>query len=146
MIRRLKRGDLLIVKSIDRLGRNYAEIIEQWRLITRIKGADIRVLDMPLLDTTYCKDLLGTLIGDLVLQIPSFAAQLERDNMRQRQAEGIAAAKARGVMFGRKPIPLPEDFADIVSRWRGCQLSTEEAADICGFSRRTLYNRAQCFR
>jgi DNA invertase Pin-like site-specific DNA recombinase len=146
LIRRLDHGDLLVIASIDRLGRNYGEIIEQWRLITKIKGADIRVLDMPLLDTTYCKDLLGTFISDLVLQVLSFAAQLERDNMLQRQAAGIAAARSRGVVFGRKPLPLLPDFASVVSLWRNGELSADETAALCGFSRRTLYNRTKNMR
>jgi DNA invertase Pin-like site-specific DNA recombinase len=101
---------------------------------------------MPLLDTTYCKDLLGTFISDLVLQVLSFASQLERDNMLQRQAEGIAAARSRGVVFGKKPFPLPKDFADIISQWRNGERSTEETATLCGFSRRTLYNRTNNLR
>lgn len=105
MVKRLKKDDLLYVKSIDRLGRNYGEILEQWRLLTKEKGVDIVVLDMPLLDTRNGKDLMGTFIADLVLQILSFVAQSERENIRQRQAEGIAAAKARGVPFGRGSIP-----------------------------------------
>lgn len=112
MLRRLKRDDLLYVKSIDRLGRNYGEILEQWRLLTKEKGVDIVVLDMPLLDTRSGKDLMGTFIADLVLQILSFVAQNERENIRQRQAEGIAAAKARGVPFGRPALPLPENFEE----------------------------------
>jgi DNA invertase Pin-like site-specific DNA recombinase len=146
MVRRLCRGDLLIVKSIDRLGRNYCDIKEQWRLLTREKGADIRVLDMPLLDTTCYRDLLGTFISDLVLQILSFTAQAERDCLRQRQAEGIAAAKARGTPFGKTPLLLPEDFDTIFSRWRNRELSTDEAAALCGFSRRTLYNKTKKLR
>ena len=140
LIRKLKPGDLLIVKEVDRLGRNYAEIIEQWRFISKEKGADIKVLDMPLLDTTYCKDLLGTFIADLVLQVLSFSAQLERDTLLRRQAEGIAAAKERGVRFGRPIADLPDDFADICARWRGGEISHEQAAALCGFSVRTLYN------
>ena len=114
LLKRLKPGDLLYVKSIDRLGRNYAEIIDQWRIITKEKQADVKVLDMPLLDTTYGKDLLGTFVADLTLQVMSFVAQMERESIRQRQAEGIAAAKARGVRFGREAKPLPENF-DAVS-------------------------------
>jgi len=140
LIRKLKPGDLLIVKEVDRLGRNYAEIIEQWRFISKEKGADIKVLDMPLLDTTYCKDLLGTFIADLVLQVLSFSAQLERDTLLQRQAEGIAAAKARGVKFGRSTVALPDNFADIYARWRGGAINYKQAAALCGFSERTLYN------
>ena len=107
LVRRLKKDDLLYVKSIDRLGRNYTEILEQWRILTKEKGADIVVLDMPLLDTRRGKDLMGTFLSDIVLQELSFVAENERSNIRQRQAEGIAAAKARGVRFGRPPLPLP---------------------------------------
>jgi len=139
MLRKLRTGDLLYVKSIDRLGRDYAEIIEQWRVLTREKGVDIKVLDMPMLDTTYCKDLLGTFISDLVLQVMSFTAQLERENILQRQAEGIAAAKAKGVRFGRTAVILPDDFEEIYQRWRSRELSNEQAAKLCGFSVRTLY-------
>ena len=110
LVRRLKKDDLLYVKSIDRLGRNYTEILEQWRILTKEKGADIVVLDMPLLDTRRGKDLMGTFLSDIVLQVLSFVAENERSNIRQRQAEGIAAAKARGVRFGRPPLPLPENF------------------------------------
>lgn len=140
LFRRLRKGDLLYIKSIDRLGRDYAEIIEQWRLLTREKGVDIKVLDMPMLDTTYCKDLLGTFIADLVLQVLSFSAQLERENILQRQSEGIAAAKDRGVVFGRRPVEVPADFAEIYDRWRGKDLTGEQAAKLCGFSLKTLYN------
>jgi len=119
LARRLKRGDLVYILSIDRLGRNYKEIQEQWRLLTKEKETDICVIDMPLLDTRNGKDLMGTFIADLVLQILSFAAQNERDNIRRRQAEGIAAAKARGVKFGRPPRPLPENFNQIRLLWRG---------------------------
>jgi DNA invertase Pin-like site-specific DNA recombinase len=146
LLKRLNSGDLLIVKSIDRLGRNYGEIIEQWRVITQTKGAEVRVLDMPLLDTTYCKDLLGTFISDLVLQILSFAAQSERDNLLQRQTEGIAAAKSRGVVFGKKPLPLPANFAEIVTQWRRGGLTSCEVAAICGFSRRTLFYKTKAPR
>jgi DNA invertase Pin-like site-specific DNA recombinase len=143
MIKRMRRGDLLCVKSIDRLGRNYADIIEQWRVITQEKGVDIRVLDMPLLDTTYCKDLLGTFIADLVLQVLSFASQLERENTLQRQAEGIAAAKARGIVFGKAPLPFPDNFEVVYSQWRAKELTTKETAALCGFSRRALYEKTQ---
>jgi len=146
LARRLKRDDLLIVKSIDRLGRDYREIIEQWRILTREKGVDVQVLDMPLLNTTYCKDLLGTFISDLVLQILSFVAQLERDNLRQRQAEGIAAAKARGIVFGKTPLPLPCKFNDLFHRWRNGKLSAAETAALCSFSRSTLYNKTKNLR
>lgn len=146
LIRRLGEGDVLYVKSIDRLGRNYDEIIEQWRIITREKGADIKVVDMPLLDTTYCKDLLGTFISDLVLQVMSFSAQLERETLLQRQAEGIAAAKTRGVVFGRKAIVFPDNFEELYVRWRNGSLSGKDAAALCGCSLRTLYDRTQSLR
>ena len=119
LMRRLRRDDLLYVKSIDRLGRNYKDILEQWRVLTKEKGVDIVVLDMPLLDTRRGKDLMGTFLSDIVLQVLSFVAENERDNIRQRQAEGIAAAKARGVRFGRPPIPLPENFHVVHQAWRG---------------------------
>lgn len=113
MVRRMKKDDLLYIKSIDRLGRNYAEILEQWRILTKENGIDIVVLDMPLLDTRRGKDLMGTFLSDIVLQVLSFVAENERTNIRQRQAEGIAAAKARGVRFGRPPSPLPENFHEV---------------------------------
>lgn len=145
LLKRLRKGDLLVILSIDRLGRNYNEIIEQWRHITREIGADIKVLDMPLLDTTYCKDLLGTFISDLVLQVMSFSAQLERDNLLQRQAQGIAAAKARGIRFGRAPLPLPDNFEELYTHWRGGEMTAAETACLCGFSRRTLYGKAKAW-
>ena len=143
LIRRLRQGDILYVKSIDRLGRSYGEIVEQWRYITREKGVDVYVIDMPLLDTTYCKDLLGTFISDLVLQVLSFTAQIERDNLLQRQAEGIAAAKSRGVVFGKPPLKLPDDFDEIYGRWREGGLTAGQAAKLCGMSRRTLYEKTK---
>lgn len=141
MLRRLKRDDLLYVKSIDRLGRNYGEILEQWRLLTKEKGVDIVVLDMPLLDTRSGKDLMGTFIADLVLQILSFVAQNERENIRQRQAEGIAAAKARGVPFGRPALPLPENFEEIVSSWRNKEIDFASALQQTGMRPATFYRR-----
>ena len=144
--KRLSAGDLLIVKSIDRLGRNYSEIIEQWRYLTHEKQIDIKVLDMPLLDTSYCRDLLGTLISDLTLQVLSFVAQLERETMLARQAEGIAAAKKRGVQFGRRKNALPDDFADIYNRWIQKQITATEAAALCNFTQRTWYNRTESLR
>ena len=141
LIKRLRPGDLLIVKSIDRLGRSYGEVIEQWRHITKTIRADIRVLDMPLLDTSYAKDLLGTFIGDLVLQVLSFAAQLEREELLRRQAEGIAAAKARGVVFGPDPLPLPEEFPELHALWQSGYMDAAALARRCGFSRRTLFSR-----
>ena len=141
MLRRLKRDDLLYVKSIDRLGRNYGEILEQWRLLTKEKGVDIVVLDMPLLDTRSGKDLMGTSIADLVLQILSFVAQNERENIRQRQAEGIAAAKARGVPFGRPALPLPENFEQVVSSWRTKEIDFASALQQTGMRPATFYRR-----
>ena len=141
MLRRLKRDDLLYVKSIDRLGRNDGEILEQWRLLTKEKGVDIVVLDMPLLDTRSGKDLMGTFIADLVLQILSFVAQNERENIRQRQAEGIAAAKARGVPFGRPALPLPENFEQVVSSWRNKEIDFASALQQTGMRPATFYRR-----
>lgn len=141
MLRRLKRDDLLYVKSIDRLGRNYGEILEQWRLLTKEKGVDIVVLDMPILDTRSGKDLMGTFIADLVLQILSFVAQNERENIRQRQAEGIAAAKARGVPFGRPALPLPENFEQVVSSWRNKEIDFASALQQTGMRPATFYRR-----
>jgi len=141
LMRRLKPDDVLIVKSIDRLGRNYKEIMEQWRIITKEKRADIKVIDTPLLDTTYCKDLLGTFIADLVLAVMSYTAQMERENIRQRQAEGIAAAKARGVQFGRPRLEMPENFEEQYILWSNGEISIHEFAQRCGISRSTLYVR-----
>lgn len=141
MLRRLKRDDLLYVKSIDRLGRDYGEILEQWRLLTKEKGVDIVVLDMPLLDTRSGKDLMGTFIADLVLQILSFVAQNERENIRQRQAEGIAAAKARGVPFGRPALPLPENFEQVVASWRNKEIDFASALQQTGMRPATFYRR-----
>uniref|UniRef100_UPI00258AE8DD recombinase family protein n=1 Tax=uncultured Anaerotruncus sp. TaxID=905011 RepID=UPI00258AE8DD len=123
LYRKLKKGDMLVVKSIDRLGRNYQEIMEEWRNITKKKGADIRVLDMPLLDTSQSRDLLGTFISDLVLQLLSFVAQNERENIRRRQAEGIAAAKARGVEFGLPHKSLPNPFDELLCQWQRKELT-----------------------
>ena len=128
LVRRLKKDDLLYVKSIDRLGRNYGEIQEQWRLLTKEKGVDIVVLDMPLLDTRRGKDLIGTFLSDIVLQVLSFVAENERVTIRQRQAEGIAAAKARGVRFGRPPMPLPENFPAQYQRWKRGEITGKAAA------------------
>ena len=147
MVRKMKAGDILHIQSIDRLGRDYEEIIEQWRRLTREKGVDIKVLNMmPILDTTFYKDLFGTFIADLVLNIMSLFAQLERETMLQRQAEGIAAAKAKGVVFGRKAVELPDDFDEIYRRWRDHEITKEEAAALCSFSVRTLYNLTEELR
>lgn len=142
LVRRLRRDDLLYVKSIDRLGRNYSEILEQWRMLTKKKGVDIAVLDMPLLDTRRGKDLMGTFLSDIVLQVLSFVAENERDNIRQRQAEGIAAAKARGVRFGRPPLPLPDNFHMLHQAWRGQKITLRQAARACGMPTGTFYSKA----
>ena len=142
LVRKLKKDDLLYIKSIDRLGRNYAEILEQWRLLTQTKGIDIVVLDMPLLDTRRGKDLMGTFLSDIVLQVLSFVAENERTNIRQRQAEGIAAAKARGVKFGRPSIPLPENFDQMRRNWRAGCITIEKAARECGMCTKTFYSKA----
>ena len=142
LVRRLRRDDLLYVKSIDRLGRNYSEILEQWRTLTKEKGVDIAVLDMPLLDTRRGKDLMGTFLSDIVLQVLSFVAENERDNIRQRQAEGIAAAKARGVRFGRPPLPLPDNFHMLHQAWRGQKITLRQAARACGMPTGTFYSKA----
>lgn len=143
LLKELKEGDLLYILSIDRLGRNYEEIQNQWRIITKEKCADICVIDMPLLDTRQGKDLMGTFIADLVLQILSFVAHSERDNIRKRQAEGIAAARARDVKFGRPTIKVPENFAEIIRLWRGKEISIREALELCHMSEATFYRRAR---
>ena len=146
MMRKIGEGDLLIVKSIDRLGRNYQEIMEQWQFITREKKSDIRIQDMPLLDTTKTKDLLGMFIGDVVLQILSFVAENERNNIRQRQAEGIAAAKARGVRFGKPLIPVPDNFPELYRKWENGEITIREFATRCSMGRSTLYERIKEYR
>ena len=145
MVRRMKKDDLLYIKSIDRLGRNYEEILEQWRVLTKEKRIDIVVLDMPLLDTRRGKDLIGTFLGDIVLQVLSFVAENERVNIRQRQAEGIAAAKARGVKFGRPPLPLPDNFHAVHQAWRDKKLTLKQAADACNMPEGTFYAKARKF-
>lgn len=142
LVRRLKPDDLLYIKSIDRLGRNYKEILEQWRVLTKEKGVDIVVLDMPLLDTRRGKDLMGTFLSDIVLQVLSFVAENERTNIRQRQAEGIAAARARGIRFGRPPKPLPDNFHAIHQAWRGKKITLHQAAEACGMPVGTFYSKA----
>ena len=142
LVRKLRPGDLLYVLSIDRLGRSYGEIQDQWRALTKDIGADICVIDMPLLDTRYGKDLIGTFIADLTLQILSFVAENERTNIRQRQRQGIAAAKARGVRFGRPPRPLPENFHQVHRDWRGKKLTLRAAARACGMPPSTFYTKA----
>ncbi len=148
LLRRLRAGDVVYVLSIDRLGRNYQEIQNQWRILTREVGADICVLDMPLLDTRGGgkRDLMGTFIADLVLQILSFVAQSERESIRQRQAEGIAAAHERGVRFGRPARELPADFGMIVSAWEEKTLTGDEAAELCGVSKSTFYRHVKRWR
>ena len=143
MISHIKSGDLLCIKSIDRLGRNYEEIQNQWRVLTKEKGVDICVIDMPLLDTRRGKDLVGTFLSDIVLQVLSFVAENERTTIRQRQAEGIAAAKARGVRFGRPPAPLPANFSEVFRRWHAKKISAEQAAAECGMARSTFFYRAK---
>lgn len=143
MVRKLKAGDVLFVGSIDRLGRNYAEILEQWRYLTKAKKIDIVVLDMPLLDTRRGKGLLGTFISDIVLQVLSFVAENERDNIRKRQAEGIAAAKARGVIFGRPPEPLPDNFRAAYQAWAAGKITGIEAARECDMPLTTFRYRAK---
>ena len=142
MVKRLKKDDVVFIKSIDRLGRNYEEVLEQWRILTKDKGVDIVVLDMPLLDTRQGRDLTGTLIADIVLQLLSYVAQTERENIRQRQAEGIAAAKARGVRFGPKARALPDSFDDLRQAWRGGRITLREAASACGMPKSTFYDAA----
>lgn len=138
LLRKLKPGDTLVLKSIDRLGRNYDEILEQWRLLTKEKRVEIVVIDMPLLDTRQGRDLMGTLIADIVLQLLSYVAQTEREFIRQRQAEGIAAAKARGVQFGRKPKKRPEEYERLREEWRAGWISARAAARQLGVAHRTF--------
>ena len=146
LLEQLCPGDLLYIMSIDRLGRNYEEIQHQWRTLTRELGIDICVLDMPLLDTRNGKDLMGTFIADLVLQILSFVAQSERENIRERQAQGIAAARARGVRFGRPPREPPEDFPAIVADWEAGHLALPEVLRRANMSQATFYRRLREFR
>ena len=145
MVRKFKKDDLLYIKSIDRLGRNYAEILEQWRILTKDKGIDIVVLDMPLLDTRRGKDLMGTFLSDIVLQVLSFVAENERTNIRQRQAEGIAAAKARGVRFGRPPSVLPDNFHEVYQRWKNGKITGTAAAKECNMPLSTFRYRAEIY-
>ena len=146
LVKKLKSGDLLYVLSIDRLGRNYEEIQKQWRILTKDIGIDICVIDMPLLDTRNGKDLMGTFIADLVLQILSFVAQSERENIKKRQAEGIAAAKAKGVKFGRPEKEIPENFAKLVGKWEQKQLRFADMVKQCNMSEATFYRRLREFR
>lgn len=146
LVRKLKKDNLLYIKSIDCLGRNYSEIQDQWRYLTKEKGVDIVVLDMPLLDTRRGKDLMGTFLSDIVLQVLSFVAENERSNIRQRQAEGIAAAKARGVRFGKPQIQLPDHFGQIVAAWERGEITIHEVIRQCDMSEATFYRRLREFR
>lgn len=146
LVKKLKSGDLLYILSIDRLGRNYEEIQNQWRILTKEKGVDICVLDMPLLDTRQGKDLMGTFIADLVLQILSFVAQSERENIRKRQEQGIAAAKAKGVRFGRPEKPVPDNFGKLVSDWEKKKVSFEDTLKLCNMSEATFYRKLREYR
>ena len=146
MLKRLKAGDLLYILSIDRLGRNYKEIQNQWRILTKEIGVDICVIDMPLLDTRNGKDLMGTFIADIVLQILSFVAQSERENIKKRQSEGIAAAKKRGVRFGRPEKPIPEGFAETVKLWEKKEIDIKAVLEMCGLKEATFYRRLREYR
>ncbi|MCI8376730.1 MAG: recombinase family protein [Lachnospiraceae bacterium] len=146
MIRRLKPGDAVVTKSIDRLGRNYEEIKEQWRMLTKEIGADIIIQDMPLLDTTKSRDLLGNFISDVVLQLLSFVAENERNNIRTRQAEGIEAAKQRGVRFGKPAIPVPENFSELYRRWEQGSININEFARLCNMGRSTMYKHIREYK
>ncbi|MBO4908168.1 MAG: recombinase family protein [Lachnospiraceae bacterium] len=145
LLRRVNPDDLIYIKSIDRLGRNYTEILDQWKVITKDKQVDLYVMDMPILDTRREKNLLGTFISDLVLALLSYVAENERNNIRQRQAEGIAAAKARGVHFGRRPNPLPENFYEVYQQWKMKKISVSEAARECGMPQTTFFERARAY-
>lgn len=143
LVRHLRENDILYIKSIDRLGRNYEEIIEQWRMLTKEKKIDIVVLDMPLLDTRWGKDLIGTFLSDIVLQILSFVAENERKNIRERQREGIEAAQKRGVRFGRPIKPLPDNFESVYNRWLSKEISGLEAARQCNMPSSSFYRKAR---
>lgn len=143
LLRKIGENSVIYIKSIDRLGRNYTEIQEQWRIITKEKKADIVVLDMPLLDTRRGKDLMGTFLSDIVLALLSYVADNERVNIRQRQAEGIAAAKAKGIRFGRPPLPLPDNFYTVYDEWKAKKISLAEASKKCGLPKGTFYSKAR---
>ena len=145
LLRKLKKDDLLYIKSIDRLGRNYEEILQQWRVLTKEKGIDIVVLDMPLLDTRRGKDLMGTFLSDIVLQVLSFVAENERTTIRQRQAEGIAAAKAKGIRFGRPPQPLPDNFHSVYQQWKQGEITGTAAAQQCDMPLSTFRYKAEIY-
>lgn len=142
LLRKLDENSVLFIKSIDRLGRNYSDLNEQWRIITKEKKADIVVIDMPILDTRREKNLLGTFISDIVLSLLSYVAENERINIKQRQAEGIAAAKARGVKFGRPTLPIPENFNQMHEEWRAGKITIKEAANACNMCTKTFYSKA----
>ena len=146
LLKKLKKGDLLYVKSIDRLGRNYREIQDQWRILTKEMEIDIMVIDMPLLDTRNYKDLMGTFIADLVLQVLSFVSENERENIRKWQEEGIRAARLRGVEFGRPINAAPDNFAALVKQWKGGYITPEDIAKECGMSVATFYRRLREYR
>ena len=146
LIKKLRRNDILYIKSFDRLGRNYKEILEQWRILTKEKNVDIIVIDMPLLDTRRGKDLMGTFLADIVLALLSYVAENERANIRQRQAEGIRAAKAKGVRFGRPPMLLPENFYEIYLRWKNGELTNAMAAKECGMPVSSFRYRAKTYK
>ena len=146
LVKKLKAGDLLYILSIDRLGRNYEDIQKQWRILTKEIGIDICVIDMPLLDTRNGKDLMGTFIADLVLQILSFVAQSERENIKKRQAQGIAAAKAKGVKFGRPEIAIPDDFGKLIKQWEKKQIYIDELLSLCNMSEATFYRKLREYR
>ena len=146
LVKKFKYGDLLYIKSIDRLGRNYEEIQNQWRILTKDRGIDIAVIDMPLLDTRNGKDLMGTFLADVVLQLLAFVAQSERDTIRKRQAEGIAAARAKGVHLGRPPKRSPENFGEIVKQWERGKLPFSDVLMRTGLKKGTFYNRLREFR
>ena len=141
LVKKLNAGDLLYILSIDRLGRNYEDIQKQWRILTKDIGIDICVIDMPLLDTRNGKDLMGTFIADLVLQILSFVAQNERENIKKRQAQGISAAKAKGVKFGRPESPVPDEFDKLISQWEKKEITIAELLTVCNMSEATFYRK-----
>ena len=145
-MRKLKRGDLLYIKSIDRLGRSYEEVQNQWRILTKERGVDIAIIDMPVLDTRNGKVLMGTFLADIVLQVLSFVAQNERENIKQRQAEGIASARARGTKFGRPIKKSPDNFGELVRQWEKGKLRFEEVLERTGFKQATFYNRLREYR
>ncbi|MCL2690387.1 MAG: recombinase family protein [Chitinispirillia bacterium] len=146
LVKNMEQGDLLYILSIDRLGRNYEEIQNQWRILTKEKNVDVAVIDMPLLDTRNGKDLMGTFIADLVLQVLSFVAHSERDNIRKRQAEGIKAAQVRGVRFGRPVKSAPDSFAVLVRSWEQGEVTFEDVLKKTGLTKSTFYRRLREYR